>query len=354
MGKKPGMTLEMARNILIIRIDRIGDLVLTTPVINELKQICSEGKLTALLSPVNAELISGTGLVDDILVWDDKVSEEKKKVFFKDLRDRQFDAVLAFSPLTTAYRLAMATGAPLRAGIVYSNRILTKIATRFMLTHRFIIDQEKRLAHDHPALHEVEKCAGLLAVLGIPEIEGHLNIPLPEDVINQSRELVDRWTIEGQKGIIGMPLCRRYIDVGWSTKEFKELVEDLRENFPEYLLLITYGNEENVEGETLKESLRDQYGVVVIGDLPLQLWAALMKSLSLLISIDSAAVHLAASGGAPCIVLYPEEIYKLCKDEWAPWGVNHRQLVIRNFQRTSDTIIISAAVLLGKRKEEDE
>ncbi|MCL5038093.1 MAG: hypothetical protein M1269_13420 [Chloroflexi bacterium] len=352
MGRKPRMTLDIARAILVIRIDRIGDLVLTTPSILALRKSCPHAHITAVLSPVNAELLNGAGLVDEILVWDEDASKGDKQKFFKNLTKRKFDAALVFSPTARSYQIAARSRALLRAGIVYGNRPLTNFSTKFTLNHKFVVDQEKRLAHEQPALHEVEKGAGLLATLGVPEIEGNLHLPLPGEVKKQAAELLDRWSLEGQKGIIGLPLSRRYINAGLTASELKILAEEIRDNFPDYLLLITYGSEEDEMSMHLKELLKDQYGIVIIGELSLQLWAALIQSVSLLVSIDSGAVHIAASGGASCVVLYPEEIYQLCSLEWEPWNVKHRQLVIRDIYRTADAVIVSIAVLLGEKKEE--
>lgn len=338
------LSITSARNIrkiLVIRIDRIGDLVCTLPAIKTLKNHFPGAVITALLSPCNSSLLADTGLVDEIIVW-----YKGKKDIIKNLKERYFDLVLVFSPCTEAYEIALKTGSPLRVGTVIKSRILTRFFASFCLTHMFLLNQEERLLKKEQIIHEVEKGFKLLEILGIKEFSRDISIAVPEALLSEGREYLNSISIKDQRGIIALPLCCRYKGAGWNEDNFRILAGMLREKFPDYLLFITFGKEEEAEGKALQKILNNREGVVVKGNIPLQMWLSYMKCMSAVISIDSSAVHLASSWEVPSVVLYPKDIYELCRQEWTPWNVSCRQLVIKDFKETADEIITAVGELL--------
>ncbi len=88
-GLKP--SLSLIKKILIIRIDRIGDLVCTIPSIRALRKNFPDTRITALLSLYNSDLISDTELVDDIIVWKNNMPGEEKQYLIKNLKERKFE-----------------------------------------------------------------------------------------------------------------------------------------------------------------------------------------------------------------------------------------------------------------------
>lgn len=331
------------RKILVIRIDRIGDLVCTVPAIKTIKKHYPGTVITALLSSCNASLLADTGLVDEIIVW-----YKGKKDIIKNLKDRHFDIVLVFSPVTEAYVIALKTGSPVRIGTVIKSRILTGLFASFCLTGMFLLNQEERLLKKEEIIHEVEKGFKLLEMLGIRDFNRDISIAVPDTLLARGKEYLNSVSFKGQKGIITLPVCCRYKNAGWNVDNFTILARKLRERFRDYLLFITFGKEEEKEGNALQKIFNDTEGVVVKGDIPLQMWMSYMKYMSAVISIDSGAVHIAASWKVPSVVLYPKDIYELCRREWTPWDVPCRQLVIKDFKETSDEIIVAAGELLER------
>jgi len=337
--------LSKIKKILVIRIDRIGDLVYTLPAINTLRESFPGASITALLSPVNEALLKNTAIVDDIIVWK-RIFFRKNWNFFKDLRKRNFDLALVFSPRDESYLLAALTEAPLRGGIVVRRRIFIRPYAALCLTHTYILEQEGKIEKDQEVTHEVEKCLGLLKLMGIEKLNREIKLSFPPDILSECKEELKKLTSKNYKGIIGLPLCQRFSRGGWTYKELSGLALAVREKFPDYTLFITYGKEEEKEGKILEEKFSNTEGIKVRGFLPLQLWAAFMQNMSLVISVDTSAVHFAASGKVPVVALYPKKIYRLCHQEWAPWQVKNRQIIMKDFMETSEEIINAVSYLL--------
>ncbi len=104
--------------ILIIRIDRIGDIVLSTPALKAIKQAFPHSELTVLASPSNSPLIFNNPNIDHIVVYDRRGSFIDRIRVIQKLRESGFD--LAIDPyadyeLETAL-IAFFSGAKRRIG----------------------------------------------------------------------------------------------------------------------------------------------------------------------------------------------------------------------------------------------
>ena len=95
-NKKPfNFDIKNAKNVLFFRYDRIGDMVITTPVFRELKLALPHVKITVLASKVNAGVLLNNPYVDQIII-------NHKNNFFIDLpsllklRQQKFDVCIEF------------------------------------------------------------------------------------------------------------------------------------------------------------------------------------------------------------------------------------------------------------------
>jgi ADP-heptose:LPS heptosyltransferase len=86
--------LSTVRNLLILRHDRIGDMIITTPIFRNLKRLRPDLHLGVLASRSNVELLSNNPFVDEVYVLGPNPVQ-----FFRELRRarrQQYDVVLSF------------------------------------------------------------------------------------------------------------------------------------------------------------------------------------------------------------------------------------------------------------------
>jgi len=95
-SKKPiNFDIKNAKNVLFFRYDRIGDMIITTPVFRELKLAYPDVKITVLASKVNADVLLNNPYIDEIIT-------NHKNNFFSDLpsllklRQQKFDVCIEF------------------------------------------------------------------------------------------------------------------------------------------------------------------------------------------------------------------------------------------------------------------
>ncbi|MBZ0166549.1 MAG: glycosyltransferase family 9 protein, partial [Candidatus Omnitrophica bacterium] len=139
-------------NILIVRTDRIGDVVLTTPAIRAVKNKFPQSRLTVLVSPLTYDLIHGLPWIDEIMV-DDRAGLNKGIMGFchlvHSMRYKKFDLAVVFHTKRRTNLACFLAGIPYRMG--YKNN-----KYGFLLNHP--VPDERHTGQKH----ESEYCLDLL------------------------------------------------------------------------------------------------------------------------------------------------------------------------------------------------
>lgn len=313
-----------ARRLLVVRLDNLGDVLLTGPAIRALADAIPIESITALCGPAGAEAAGLLPGIDDVLVHEVPWVDPWQRVPFDPerelqridlLRERRFDAAVIFtsyrqSSLPAAY-LAYLAGIPLRLGYSFD-------ASGSLLTTRLIPTE--------PPMHEVERNLALVrAVGGIgAPLELAVNIP------GGARDAVGRW-LQAE-----LPVTRRrplvVVHPGCSmpartypADRFAEVVALLVRDLGAQVVL-TGTNAERLLIESIQECLPSRVRGSVhprIGCHPLGELAALLETADLAITNNTGPMHLAAAVGTPSVVLFA---LTNRPDEWRPWNAPHRLL----------------------------
>src|SRR5438045_1232134 len=168
-----------ARRILAIRLDNLGDVLVTTPALHAIKTSMPTIALSLLTSPVGAQVASLNPDIDEVIVyeapWMDPwqripQSSKREQQMIAMIKERQFDGAIIFtsyhqSSLPAAY-LCYLADIPLRlaASIDGPGSLLT---TR----------------HKHPErmMHEVERGLDLVAAIGLETDNLNLVLKVPDE-----------------------------------------------------------------------------------------------------------------------------------------------------------------------------
>jgi ADP-heptose:LPS heptosyltransferase len=113
------------RNVLVVRVDQLGDLVISIPALRRLRELLPGARLVGLLSWANADLGRTLGLFDEIVTIDFPDDEwERRRVMpldkQDDLRRRlepyKFDVAIDMLDSEISRPLLLLSGAPFRVG----------------------------------------------------------------------------------------------------------------------------------------------------------------------------------------------------------------------------------------------
>src|SRR2546421_1413910 len=183
---------SQVKRVLAIRLDNLGDVLVTTPALHAIKTSLPAATLTLLTSPVGAQVARLNPDLDDVIVyqapWMDPwhklpQDSQREQQMIATIHERRFDGAIIFtsfrqSPLPAAY-LCYLADIPLRvaASIDGPGSLLT---TR----------------HKHPErmMHEVERGLDLVGAIGLQTGDLDLVLQVPEEARLQ---LAQRLSAEG-------------------------------------------------------------------------------------------------------------------------------------------------------------
>ncbi|MCX8050580.1 MAG: hypothetical protein N3B17_01615 [Chlorobi bacterium] len=322
--------------ILLLRQDRLGDVICSTPVLHALREHFPRGRLDVLLSRNNIALAN---LVQN---WCDRVwCYDKTLVSFlrlrRELRRQRYDVVvdLMDNPSTTSTLFLREIGSPIRIGIVKDNA--------WVYTHCVPLLDRSRI-------HYVERIAQLLLPFGIDPMQCSLKLryPLSTTDVAEAASALDLQRCPERVGFVFVHISTRHAPLQWGWERYCMAIAELRAQMPE--LAIGIGS--SSDDRTAAEEIAHRTGAFVLPMLPFHRYAALMHFARLLVSPDTAIVHVAAAMNVPSVVLYHQGNPALMP--WYPYGAPYRALVVREHESVaavSPDVVVEAAQELLSGKE---
>ena len=312
---------EHLRRILLLRNDRIGDLMLTLPAFEAVRRHWPEAHLTALVSPDAGPLLAGHASIDELLL---DAGTESAWQLGRWLRPMRFDAALVFNSRTRNCLAVLAAGIKRRVCWAY------KPAGWLAATHRVV------LRRSHPPVHEAEFALAFARRLGAPAELENLTPRLRIDASTRHR-VAERIARElGAAGpLFGVHPGNRSSAYNWPASRYAQLVCQLAP-FGRVMVTGSPGEQPilNVIRHRLSEPLAGRVGFFT--DLKLPELAAALSLQTVLVASSTGPMHVAAVLGTPTVALFsPHPAHVPAK--WAPLGTNHTLLVapLEPFERAN-------------------
>jgi len=115
----PPIDLNRVKKILLVRTDRMGDVVVTTPVFPAIKKKFPHSHLAILVSKENEDLVRGNSYLDEVICYD-KLGAEKswwgvlRFIFY--LQKKHFDVAIHLHPRARTYLTSYLARIPIRIG----------------------------------------------------------------------------------------------------------------------------------------------------------------------------------------------------------------------------------------------
>jgi lipopolysaccharide heptosyltransferase II len=294
-------------NLLCVRLDSLGDVLMTTPAMRAFRETFPGSRLTLLTSPAGAALAGLLPEVDEMIVFNAPWMKAAAGIAFEDLRlieqlrERSFDAAAIFtvysqSALPAAYLCHLA-GIPRRLAHCRENpyRLLTD----------WIPDPEPSAT----VRHEVRRQLDLAAAVGCRTADEHLSFRVPECAAERVAALS-----------LPSPLVLVHPGASAASRRYPP------ESYSSALDLL--GCEVVFTGDpaekALVESVRSGLAVgsrSLAGELSVAELGALIDAADLLICNNTGPAHIAAALGTPVV-----ELYALTNPQHTPWQVASRVL----------------------------
>jgi lipopolysaccharide heptosyltransferase II len=293
------------KNLLIVRTDRIGDVMLSLPLAGIIKKHYPECKITFLLKEYTRPLALNNPFIDEVLV----LKENNGKVLLNDnihlISNNKYDSVIVVSPSFIITLLIFLCG--------IKNRIGTGYRWYSFLLNRKIYEHRK-----YGRKHELEFNVDLLEPLGI---KGNINFEnvkfnfLPGETGKAViKKIFKENEIPRDKPIIIIHPGSGGSAVDWPVNNFKQLINSVLNEMDVSILLT--GSESEI---SLCEELRVSERVInFAGKFDLAELIALIDTCDIFISNSTGPIHIAAALGKYTIGFYPK-IPACSPKRWGPY-----------------------------------
>lgn len=300
--------------ILLIRTDRVGDLVLSTPAIASFRRSWPQARITAVVTGYTEPVLRHNPHVDEIVLLPHR-SPLQAIAQVANL-GRSFDVAVGLAPRTDDIFLAGVTGAQTRIGYVYRRRYLSRALAHLALTDWCLSEADPEVADRHPETpvpHEVHQVLALVKLAGGESLTEELTLRLGEDDI--------AWACQhAPSGAVVLALAPRWFAKNFGADAVAHLITTLAKS--NAAVVVTYGTETARQAVAIRDQIAT-HNITWLGNLQLLHWAAVLAQSSVVVTVDTGATHVAAALKRPVVVIFEREYFRLCSQEWSPWRVEN-------------------------------
>ncbi len=297
------------RNILLIQLKHLGDILLITPVIRALHTAWPQAKISALIPRGMEAMLSSHPLLADIMPLDRRQTGLLANGRFAwELRRRQYDLVLEHTGGDRGAICAWLTGAGTRVSFDHPKRSWWQRRLAFTL-----------LAPPLPLqAHTLEKNLALVEALGIQAQHRGLEFYWPQETAAAVHDLLERCHLQ-PRGFVLMHPPARWLFKCWTAAGYAQVIDTLHREYRLPVVLTSAPARQEMDLIAAVLALVQTEPINLAGRLDLKTLGALIAQARLFVGVDSAPMHLAAAVGTPSVVLFgPSGPYN-----WRPWGEGH-------------------------------
>jgi heptosyltransferase-2 len=295
------------KRILITRTDRIGDVLLSTPVVKALRKRFPRSHIAIMVRPYARDIVLGNPYLDQVIIYDKYGAQRSFLASIKfawGLKKKKFDLALILHPTNRVHLVTFLAGIKKRVGF---NR---KMA--FLLTDK--IEHKKQQGQKH----ELQYSLDIIRFLGIEPEDKDLFMPIRQDSEMYIEQfLATQGFQRGDKMIALHPgaSCPSKI---WPKERFAELASKLADKFKVKVVVVAGPDDIDI-GKDLIGFMHcaciDACGKTSVSQL-----ASLLRRCCLFISNDSGPVHIATAVGVPVVAIFGRSQAGLGPRRWGPTG----------------------------------
>ena len=310
---------QSARRLLCVRLDSLGDVLMTTPAIRALKESAPSREICLLTSPAGAAIARHVPEVDEVLVYEAPWMKQTALrpdptvdlEIIERLAQERFDAAVIFTvfsqnPLPAAM-LCYLAGIPLRLAHCRENPYQ-------LLTH-WVREREPQ----ETIRHEVRRQLDLVAAVGASTADEHLSLAVPRDGVRK---------IRSRLAASGISMLRPWIVVHpgatAASRRYPPEMFAAALNLPaiqQGFQVVLTGDPSELDLIEIIQRRLQRPAVSLAGQLEIAEFVALIAAAPLLLSNNTGPVHMAAALGTPVV-----DLYALTNPQHTPWMVPQRVL----------------------------
>ncbi|MBI3583745.1 MAG: glycosyltransferase family 9 protein [Nitrospinae bacterium] len=304
------------KRILVTRTDRIGDVVLSTPVFKSIKSSFPSVSISVLVRPYTKDIVTNNPNIDEVIIYDPEGEHRTIRGLLKlakEIEKRNFDTALI---LFLDFKVGLLT---------FLSKIPRRIGPGTKLAQIFLTDRIKQ-HRSKVDKHETDYNLELTEILGAKPIR-QSDIYIPDEITKKVDKLFLSLVTRHSSlitSIVGIHPGSGGSARNWKPERYIELAEKII-NKTATTVFITGGPAEeklvdgivgNIKGKAFK----------YISYSGLKELAAVIKRFNVIVGPSTGPIHIATAVGTPVVSIYCP-IYVCQPKRWGPIGSNDIAIV---------------------------
>ena len=335
-------------NILVVRMDGIGDMVLTTPFLRELRRNHPSASITMVTSPVSFELFEFCPYLDEILMYDwqktqkfplKRKCDDIQKFVRRNLQNYRYSLAVVPRWGPDSYGasfLAFLSGATRR--VAYSEKVEHEKEIFNQNYDSLFTD----LLYNRNLKHEVERSLDIL--LWMHDIVCDTRLELWETKLDRCRiKSILKENVQDGLRLVAIGISASTDKKKWDMNNYLRLIQSMHGQAFRFVLI------GGAEDKALARKLFASCEVInLVGELSLRETVALMRHVVLYVGNDTGIMHIAAACGVRIVEIRGNDDVIYSTERFHPWGVEYALLQSPNATMCEDVNAISLEDVVEK------
>lgn len=321
MKPAPPYDASKIKNILVVRPDRIGDLILATPVLYNLRQHFPEANIALLIQKQNQDLVSNNHNINQLLTINKPgIMVSFRNNLIRRLKISKFDLAIVLYSSFWSCLLVFLSGIPQRLGYDFHG-------SGFLLTLKLKYQCREVIKH------EVDVNLDLLSVIGVRVQKKELEISLdPQAEVRMDKFLENNGVLPAVRiAVIHPGAYEEYIR--WEISGFAAVADILIDDYKMAVIILGGPGEEEIVNKMM--TLMKNKAISATG-IRLVETVALIKRAQVFIGNSTGPMHIAAALKVPAVAIFGNVHPLDCFQKWGPYGtrsvVAHKDVDCKNCQ----------------------
>lgn len=317
--------------IVLFRIDKIGDLIVSTPVIAAIKAKHPTAVIMLVAAPYNAVTAKKLPGIDELVIYEEAHASQ----VLETIRAFKPTHSLVLSPKDVCYTLSRQSGAGEQGWIIMEYRPWVRLLAFFTLPKK----NREEIPRRSRSLHHSEHILNLARRMSLAA-QGDFSYAVPRDA---AANAVIKTRLEEHgitKPFIAVHLVDKWISENWQIDDVRALLFMMRDKLG-LDIVASAGPADIILSNGLEKD------ILVLKNLSYSEWIALFEESRMVLTPDCAAVHIACALQKPLLALYQPSRFEVAMTEYGPRLTDYRARALLEPKKIIPFLFRDCCDLLG-------
>ena len=321
--------------ICIVRIDKMGDMLLTLPVIKGIKEANKNNIVDVVCSDNNLKICESVSIISKIFLLNKKISNIWTTII--DIREQNYDYFYSFSPGWISIIISILSGSKNKSLLILQSRYKSGIYSKFTerifcklffnnikIVNRNLYFLQNKSINQSILMQDIVKQSGL-------EI-------LKNEIINNLFQFDKRDYVQNE-------ICLIHLSSKWINRYFLEdhfinLLDKLIKNGRNIVMSTDqsskkvfnkiYQKYKKINNDDFR-NLKDISEVLILEELDFNNWTSIINSSTYVITPECGCTHVASLTNCKLCVIYDaDNLPEMIAEEYTPWKKNYTRLIFND------------------------